>query len=378
MSELEFRLLGPLEVLRAGRPVEVRAAKQRVVLAALLWRGGQSVPLDELTERLWGEDPPGDARGTLRAYVMRLRHALGPDQNLIATRPDGYLLRLDHDRLDLHRFDELLAGADRAAAAGDPDAERVAVSQALALWRGPALSNVPSASLRRDAAPALAERRLAALERRIDLDLGLDPGSSASGAARLVAELRRLTAEHPLRERFWAQLMRALHRSGRQAEALDAFQRVREVLREELGVDPGAELRELHVALLRGEAIGPAPRKAAGPGPAPPGPPHPLELPADLPDFVGRAAPLAELATLLGHRAAPAPSGEGSPRVVPTPSTSRASSRSAPSTGWKRAGANTSGVTAVCREPPRPARPAAEPLRGWWWSPARRASARPR
>lgn len=316
MPELEFRMLGPLEVVRDGVPVELRAAKQRALLAVLLWRRGQVVSLDELAGHLWGENPPGDARGTLRAYVMRLRNALGAaGPRVILTRPDGYLLDTAPGSVDLWAFDALLARADEAARREDLTAERALLHEALALWRGPALSNVPSDSLHRELVPALAERRLTALERRIDLDL-----RAGAGHACVVSELRHLTAEHPLRERFWAQLMLALAWGGRQAEALGTYARVRAVLRDELGADPGPELRELHTALLRGEppapppvpepaaepAAGPAAADAAGARPEPPR--RPLELPPDLPDFVGREVELADITKGLTE-------GEG-PRIL--------------------------------------------------------------
>ena len=253
--ELEFFVLGPLEVRSAGVEIPVRSGQQRVLLAALLLRANQVVPLDELTDRLWGEAPPRGARNTLRAYVMRLRRTLGADDGdgvVVETHPEGYRIRVEPAELDLLRFEDLLAQAGRLAAAG-PTEEAQVLRQAVALWRGPVLSNVDSDALHRDVALALSERRLQAVQRRIDLELQL------GGDDEIVPELKALTAEHPTRERFCAQLMIALYRSGRQADALEAYRRTREMLDAELGVDPGQDLQELHQSVLTADpALEPA------------------------------------------------------------------------------------------------------------------------
>ncbi|HEV2781582.1 MAG TPA: AfsR/SARP family transcriptional regulator [Actinophytocola sp.] len=233
-SRLEFGLLGDLEITNGSERIELGSGKLRVLLATLLLRANHTVSVDELVDRLWGAHAPKGARTTMQTYVMRLRRVLGDDgaePELIHTRPGGYLIGIRPEQLDLHRFRELI--------------ERETFHEALRLWRGPALVDVPSESLRRDEVPRLAEERLQALERRIELDL-------RQGRHReLVVELAALTREHPLRERFWLQLMLALFRSGRQAEALERYREVRDLLVEELGVEPGAELRALHAAMLR-------------------------------------------------------------------------------------------------------------------------------
>ncbi|MEU0884513.1 BTAD domain-containing putative transcriptional regulator [Lentzea sp. NPDC005914] len=255
---VEFRVLGPLEVLLDGEPVTVAGGRGRVLLATLLLRPNQFMSVDELVDRLWEGDPPTADRAhkTLQTTVLRLRQALGA-ANRVRTTPGGYLAEVGPDELDLLRFRRLVKAGDFAAATE--------------LWRGPALANVGSDALHRDEVPRLENERLDALERRIDADLerGL-----ASG---LVAELTALTQQHPLRERFWAQRMSALYRSGRQAEALESYREVTALLADELGVDPAPELRQLHLALLNGEVSEPAgPRRTL------------CQLPPDTADFVGR------------------------------------------------------------------------------------------
>ncbi|GAA2893034.1 hypothetical protein GCM10010517_57560 [Streptosporangium fragile] len=251
----EFRVLGPVEVLHDGRPVPVRAAKQRVLLASLLLDAGRVVPVGTLVTRLWGESPPDGARNTLQNYVMRLRRVLagaaraagtaGDGENgPVLTRPQGYLIEAAGDAVDLHRFDALVRHARAAAAAGAADRASVLLREALGLWRGQPLSDVPSEPLQREVVPVLAERRLGAVELRIQADLLL------GRHAEVLPELRELTTGHPLQERFWAQRMLALYRSGRQGEALECYRAVSGLLAEELGVDPGAELRELHRRIL--------------------------------------------------------------------------------------------------------------------------------
>ncbi|WP_233825426.1 AfsR/SARP family transcriptional regulator [Saccharothrix sp. S26] len=261
----EFGVLGPLEVRHAGRPVAVPAGKARVLLAALLLRVGEVVTADELVERLWdgGAPDPARARATLQMTVTRLRRALGP-ANAVRTAGGGYLADVRAEALDLSRF-RALADAGRYA-------------EALALWRGAPLSDVRSDALHRLEVVPLEEERLSVLARRVDADL------AAGAAHELVAELRSLTRAHPLRERFLVQLMLALYRSDRQAEALAAYRAAREVLAAELGVEPGRELRELHERIL-----------VAPPGLAPARSVVPHLLPSRGPHFVGREAALAEL-----------------------------------------------------------------------------------
>ncbi|MFI6098976.1 BTAD domain-containing putative transcriptional regulator [Lentzea sp. NPDC051213] len=268
MLGAEYRVLGPLEVLYNGEPVTVPAGKGRVLLATLLLRPNQFVSVDELVERLWDGSPPSLDRvtKTLHMTVTRLRQALGP-ANCVSTTTNGYLA--DVENLDLLRF--------RALAGKDPHA-------ALALWRGPALTNVVSDALHLEDVPRLADERLVVVEERIEHDL--DGGM----AAELVPELRALTAAHPLRERFWAQLMVALYRADQQAAALEAFREVSELLADELGIDPGGLLRGLHQSILRAEPALSTPGQDTA---------VPRQLPADLARFTGRTDDLARLDRLL-------------------------------------------------------------------------------
>jgi DNA-binding SARP family transcriptional activator len=236
---MEFGILGPLEVRVDGRTVRVTAPKQRTLLAALLLHANQVVSSERLIEVLWGEDPPASARAALQSYVLQLRRLVpraggdGEAAGALLTRPPGYLLRLEPRRLDLQRFQDLVADAQAAVRDGDFAQAAAVLREALGLWRGPALCDVESDALRWVEAPRLEELRLTALEARVeaDLQLGLD--------AELVGELQALLATHPLRERVAAQLMLALYRSGRQAEALDVFAATRRRLVEDLGLDPG-------------------------------------------------------------------------------------------------------------------------------------------
>jgi DNA-binding SARP family transcriptional activator len=245
-ARFEFKLLGPLEVSAGGCSVPVRAAKQRVVLASLLVDPGRVVTVDQLIARLWGNAVPDGAQGTLRSYVMRLRQALdttaatGP----IVTCPEGYFIDLSGDALDLHRFEALVRQARTATAEGRADRASALFSEALELWRGEPLSNVPSEILHREVRPRLAEQWLLARELRIDAAL------AAGRHQDMTAELGELTTHHPLRERFWAQRMLALYRSGRQAEALECYHTLSTLLAGELGIYPGPELRFIHQAIL--------------------------------------------------------------------------------------------------------------------------------
>jgi DNA-binding SARP family transcriptional activator/tetratricopeptide (TPR) repeat protein len=291
--QVEFRVLGPLQVLLDFEPLLVRAGRQRALLVSLLLRAGTSVSVDELAGNVWGDDPPARARATLQTYVMRLRQLLGPSVP-IRTVPDGYLIDVDEKTIDLMRFEPLIEQGEQERAAGNLQAASAAFAAALGLWRGPALVDVPSEILHRDEVPRLNERRLHVLERRVEVDLEL------GRHGQLVAELSRLTSEHPLRERFWAQLMVALYRSGRQSEALAAYQRVSRLLGEELGIDPGDELRRVHGQVLSGSIDSVA---AASSGAsvvaAKPERVVPSQLPADIPDFVGRDEAVSLIIALL-------------------------------------------------------------------------------
>jgi DNA-binding SARP family transcriptional activator len=282
----------------SGVVVPVQKGKQRALLAALLLNAGRAVSLDELAEALWGPDPPPSARVTIQNYVMRLRKALGDTgTSRIGTLPSGYAIRVDASELDVARFEDLLSAARAATREGRWQDAADQARSAVSLWRGDPLADVGSELLADREVPRLAEMRLQALETRIDADLHL--GCHAD----VITELRRLVARDPLRERLHAQLMLALYRDGRQAEALAAFQRARQVLVEELGAEPGPGLRELHQQILTGDPALALPRQApATARPAPVRPPR--ELPAGVPHFTGRAGLLAMLTGLLDRSSA--------------------------------------------------------------------------
>ncbi|CAL9656236.1 hypothetical protein SUDANB95_06771 [Actinosynnema sp. ALI-1.44] len=274
--QVEFRVLGPLQVLVDGEHVVVRAGRQRALLVSLLMRAGAGVSVDELAEHVWGAEPPARARGTLQTYVMRLRQVLGPAVP-IRTVPDGYLIDVDERTIDVVRFEQLVEEGEQERLAGRLEPASAIFTAALGLWRGPAMVDVPSEVLHRDEVPRLGERRLHVEERRVEVELEL------GRHAELIPELSRLTSEHPLRERLWSQLMTALYRSGRQADALHAYKRVSDLLADQLGIDPGDELRRVHQQVLGGslEASGSA-------APARRDRVVPSQLPADIGDFVGR------------------------------------------------------------------------------------------
>ena len=243
--KLEFCLLGPVVVRRDGAVLPVPRGSQRAVLAVLLLNAGRVVSVGEIAETLWGPAPPPSAPATVRNYVKRLRQVLGDaDQARIVTRSPGYVIRAGPGELDVARFEVLLDGARTAARGGSWAAAADQARAALALWRGEPLADVESQALALSEMPRLAELRLQAAELRIDAELRL----GRHGA--VIAELQRLAAAHPLREHLHALLMLALYRDGRRAEALAAYQHARRVLVDELGAEPGAELRELHRQIL--------------------------------------------------------------------------------------------------------------------------------
>jgi DNA-binding SARP family transcriptional activator/tetratricopeptide (TPR) repeat protein len=225
---VEFRILGPLDVRDDGRPIELGAGKPRALLAVLLLNANRVVSKDVLLESLWGERPPGTATKALQVYVSQLRKALGKDR--ILTRPLGYELRIAPGELDADRVEQLISDGDFEAALG--------------LWRGRPLADFAYEGFAQSEIARLDELRVACLERRVDVDL------AGGGHAALVGELEGLVRLHPLRERLRAQLMLALYRSGRQADALDVYQAGRTLLSDELGLEPGAELRELQRRIL--------------------------------------------------------------------------------------------------------------------------------
>ncbi|TDD44943.1 AfsR/SARP family transcriptional regulator [Nonomuraea terrae] len=280
---MRFAVLGPIEATTGdGRPVRVPELKVRALLAFLLAHEGRVVAAERLIEGLWGDRPPGNPLGALRAKASQLRRALDEAEpgarKLVVTRPPGYLLDGD---TDARRF---LETAARGRAATDPGERAALLAEALAWWRGPAFADLPAEPLVRAAAARLEEQRLSVLEDYADVRLVLGQDASQVG------ELTELAAQHPARERFHGLLMRALYRSGRQAEALDVYRAFRDRLREELGLDPGPELVALHQAILEQR---PELRRPAGP-PVP----APARLPEPLTELVGRDDLLAELLAL--------------------------------------------------------------------------------
>ncbi len=239
----EFRVLGPLEIRRDGATVPLRASRQRTFLAVLLVNHGRVVSVDRLIEDVWPGSPPAGARHALETHASRLRSLLGEDLPLLA-RPPGYVLDLDPHAVDSVRFEQLLAEA-RDLLATDPARAASRAADALALWRGEPLAEFTYESFAQEEVARLSELRLEAEE------VGIDAELARGRSADLVGELESLVAAAPLRERRRAQLMLALYRAGRQADALEAFRNAREQLLEELGLEPGAELRELECAILQ-------------------------------------------------------------------------------------------------------------------------------
>jgi YVTN family beta-propeller protein len=247
---MRYRVLGPLEVETDTGPVTLGGQKERLLLALLLTRPNHVVPVETLVAGLWGEHPPPTAAKTLQSHVVRLRRTLEPARargaagEVLITREPGYLLRVAPGALDAARFEELIGAARRALADHSVELAGSLLREALALWHGRAFEEFLDTDVAVAESDRLAELRLVALEDRVEADLRLGRHRE------LVAELEGLVRDQPLRERLWAQLLLALYRSGRQGDALLAYQRARKVLVEELGIDPGAELRRLHTAIL--------------------------------------------------------------------------------------------------------------------------------
>jgi DNA-binding SARP family transcriptional activator len=238
---LEFRILGPLEVSRDGRTVHLGGRRQRAVLAALLAHPDEVVPTERLIDEVWGEDAPASAPNMIQAYVSRLRKALGRD--VLATRPPGYLLRLGEAQLDSIRLADLVVQAREAMAEARTGEALGLLAEALGLWRGPPLADFTYDAFAQGEVTRLEELRLEAIELRIDGELEL------GRHLRLADELEQLIALHPFRERLRGQLMLALYRSGRQAEALEAYRTARRTLADELGIKPSPALRKLEQAI---------------------------------------------------------------------------------------------------------------------------------
>jgi DNA-binding SARP family transcriptional activator/ABC-type branched-subunit amino acid transport system substrate-binding protein len=241
---MEARILGPLEVVVEGSHIEIAGGKQRELLAILLVHANEIRSPDQLIEELWGGAPPASALKTLQSLVSRLRVTLGTAAGALETHGHGYRLRLEPGELDAEVFRDALEDGRRARARDEPEVASAQLRDALALWRGPALAEFRYAGFAQAEIARLDELRLAATEERIEADLEL------GRHAELVVDLEALVAEHPLRERLRGQLMLALYRSGRQAEALSTYQECRHALADELGLEPGAPLQELERRIL--------------------------------------------------------------------------------------------------------------------------------
>jgi predicted ATPase/DNA-binding SARP family transcriptional activator/tetratricopeptide (TPR) repeat protein len=287
---VEFRLLGPLEVVVNGEVRTLPADAERAVLEVLLLNAGRVMSTNALVDALWGEQLPANAANALQGRISRLRRALttaGLPETLVITRRPGYLVDVDPEQVDVHRFVRLVSDA-RGLADNGSSAEAIRLyAQARAMWRGDPLAEFSRQEWSRVEAGRLTELLLAATEEQFELEL------RAGRHADLVAELEALTARHPLRERLHRQLMLALYRSGRQADALAAFQRIRRTLGAELGLDPSDELRRLEQAILQQDPTLGAPVREPAPSAAN------TNLPTRLTSFIGRDAELQDVAELL-------------------------------------------------------------------------------
>ena len=298
---IQFCVLGPFEVLLDGKSVDLGPRKQRAVLAALTIEANRVVSLDRLIDELWGEEPPAQAIGTLQAYVSNLRRVLEPNRTpreppkVLVTQSPGYVLRVPEGALDSTRF-EALAAEGRGLLAEDPSAARLLLDEALALWRGSALADFAFESFAQAEVARLDELRLVAQEDRFQADLDLGAHDA------VVPQLEAAVSANPLRERLTGMLMLALYRAGRQADALGAYQTARNMLVEELGIDPGPSVRRLESDILAqapsldwrspgGETVTVAP--------AQPAPVAPTSEPGEPPG--GAAAPEAEM-PMVGRR----------------------------------------------------------------------------
>jgi DNA-binding SARP family transcriptional activator len=297
-----FCILGPLSVVHDGRDITPTAPKIRQVLTFLLMRRNQLVQVSELIDELWGDHPPESAMTTLQTYIYKLRKDLIDPNSLgrVHTKPSGYLLDVDGRRIDAYDFERLASEGRLALENDDPLRATELLTEALSLWRGQALVGVAAGEILSAYLTRLEEERLRALELRIEADMRLGHHQ------KLISELKMLTFTHALHERFHADLMTALHRSGRRYEALEVYRRLRGVLINELGLEPSASVQRLHQSLLNADS-------ADHGDPADPARPAeraevavtdatsyaavftlavPAQLPPDVPDFTGRVAPL--------------------------------------------------------------------------------------
>lgn len=321
---MRFRMLGPLEIWSGSDWTGISAGKWRALLACMLLKSPQIVPIETLIFELWRDTPPPTATNLVSIYVTQLRRAIGdPQGRVLIRREPGYQLKTDPDDTDLRQFEQLAARGREALAGGDAETAASLLAQAEALWRGGFLADVPPSALVSGESERSAELRMSAAELRIAAHLG------CGRCTEVIPELRSLVVEHPLRERLWLLLMRALSDAGRHAESLSVYGQVRSVISEELGVDPGPELQELYAELLGSQA--PSPRKRhharqatladiAGtpvgeapvtPDPAEPTATRPAQLSADIGDFTGRATQVSLLCEALTR-----PDGTSGPGTV--------------------------------------------------------------
>ncbi|MFF1420900.1 BTAD domain-containing putative transcriptional regulator [Streptomyces sp. NPDC058280] len=300
---MRFQLLGPLSIAEGHDAVVLKPSKPSSLLAALLIHPDSVVSTGYLLRALWDEDQPATARAALQSCVLRLRRLFtkyGVTGNAIEAVPGGYRMNADADTLDLVRFRVLVR---EAHAAGDAEGELYRLKEALTLWQGPLLANVPSQMLHRDEVPGLTEERLRTLERACDIELAL------GRCRQVLVDLWEAARQHPGRERFAEQLIEALYRTGRQAEALSEYRAVKGRLKEELGIDPGPSLQRLELSILRGDDLGPstvdrtappagraAPALMPPPGPQSPAAPAPVP---PVPSFTGRSAERAAITARL-------------------------------------------------------------------------------
>jgi DNA-binding SARP family transcriptional activator/tetratricopeptide (TPR) repeat protein len=311
-QDLEFSVLGPLEVRRGGRRVEIRGKREQAVLATLLLADGETVTVDRIVQAVWDDEPPQNAIKAVRNCISLLRLSLaepGGADRFIESATSGYRTRLADCALDARAFKQQAEGARRLAACGQTAVAADELRAALGLWRGPALAGIRGRLVEAGGA-RLDEQRMTVLEECLDLELTLGRHRQVLG------ELRGLAAEYPLRERIAGQLMLAQYRSGRQADALDTFNHLAKRLVDELGIDPSAPLAQLYEAILRQDAsLGLAPEQepTAGEGLVPPGTggpppqraespnalPRPAQLPLEVPHFTGRKTELARLHALV-------------------------------------------------------------------------------
>ena len=281
MPRLTVGVLGQLDISVDGRRVRLTTGRLRALLAALAMSAGETVSVRRLTEAVWGDDPPHNPRRSLQTYATRLRAELG--ENMIGSGAGGFALDIDPDAVDAVRFEQILDDASRQT---KPAQERQLLDEALGLWRGEPFEGVESRWLEETVAPRLAERRLAALERRIDLDL------DAGRHGELVSELNEWTVLYPLRESLWVRLLVVLDRCGRPADALERYHQIRLRILDELGVDPSPELQQVYTELLAGRSS----TTAAASAPREPTPDDaPQQLPAPPPVFIGRTTELVQL-----------------------------------------------------------------------------------